>query len=134
MMITHLAVGEEEPDALHADLQQSTLARVQVLHRELAAQLPPESRAARPADLAAPRRRPLHRLLDGVVQVAALLRVELVQLWRELELDFDLENFFPFLSLSNTLQGSPSGSGTLFVDFATVSTSYTVEEEPISCS
>ena len=88
----HLGVGEEQPDALHADLQQPALARGLVLHRELPAQLPAQPRAGRPADLAAPRRRPLHRLLDGVVQVPALLRVELVQL-RNLAFKFSPSTF-----------------------------------------
>ena len=63
---TDLGGGEQQADALHADLQQAALARSQVLHGKLAAQL--ESGC----DPGPASRRPLHRLLDAVVQVPTL--------------------------------------------------------------
>ena len=71
----HLGTGEEEPDPLHADLEQAALPGLDVLDRELS----PELHAGRHAPHA-PGRRPLHGGLDAVVEVTALGCVIFVQL------------------------------------------------------
>ena len=63
----HLGAGEEETHPLHADLQQPSLPRLDVLDGEL----PPELHARGDAPHA-PGRRPLHGGLDAVVEVPAL--------------------------------------------------------------
>ena len=71
----HLGAGEEEADSLHADLEEASLARLDVLDRELSAQLHAGRDSSHP-----PGGCSLHGGLDAVVQVPALARVIFVKL------------------------------------------------------
>ena len=65
--LSHLGAGEEEAHSLHADLQETALAWLDVLDWELSPEL--HARGDAPH---APGRRPLHGGLDAVVEVPAL--------------------------------------------------------------
>lgn len=65
-MQAHLAIGEEQPHPLHADLEQPSLPRREILNRELSSELHPCKSTLSSCS------RPLHRLFDAVVQILAL--------------------------------------------------------------